>query len=276
MSASTDQYGYLPSTPPALFAIVYFGIAVIAIVTQTIFGKYTHYWMFTLALTPAGEAIGWGARYWAHSNPVDWMPYVIQLCSLIVCPVFLSATNYILFCKIAEKTGPKLFLIPNRIYWILFVILDIISLTIQTIGGVMTSNAENFADLDYGSNVMLNGIIFQFSCTVFFVVLVAGMIFRSRAKGITLVSVTGWPIMITLWLSAVMILIRNGYRIAELHDGWKGHWIRTEWYLIAFDMAPMAVAVAAYIVISPSHCLSNDKKVEEHKRARLSDCIPLC
>jgi hypothetical protein len=50
-----------------------------------------------------------------------------------------------------------------------------------------------------------------------------------------------------------MLLIRNGYRIVELSDGWKGHLMRTEGYLIGLDMVPMAVAVGVFIVFSPSH-----------------------
>lgn len=66
MAESTDMYGYLPSEPAALFGIVYFGIGTLACVIQIIFGKYKHYWMINLALAAAGEAIGWGGRFWAH------------------------------------------------------------------------------------------------------------------------------------------------------------------------------------------------------------------
>lgn len=33
-----------------------------------LFGPYKHYWMLTLALAASGEAIGWGARLWAHNS----------------------------------------------------------------------------------------------------------------------------------------------------------------------------------------------------------------
>jgi hypothetical protein len=66
MSQSTDFYGYLPSKPAALFGIVYFGTTAIICTLQIIFGKYKHYWMATIALAAVGEALGWGARFWAH------------------------------------------------------------------------------------------------------------------------------------------------------------------------------------------------------------------
>lgn len=59
-----------------------------------------------------------------------------------------------------------------------------------------------------------------------------------------------------------MVLIRNGYRIVELSDGWKGHLMRTEKYLIGLDMVPMAVGIGAFVVFSPSFFLHEENKVE--------------
>lgn len=68
MAQSTDLYGYLPNKPAAIFGIAYFGSVVVVCIIQIIFGRYKHYWMFTVALSAAGEAIGWGGRLWAHSE----------------------------------------------------------------------------------------------------------------------------------------------------------------------------------------------------------------
>lgn len=160
-------------------------------------------------------------------------------------------------------------------FWIGFVVLDMISLAIQTVGGVEVSSAQDLDQLESGSRVMLDGIIFQFSNTVMFVALLLGTIMRLRTKDMRLLSVLGWPVMLALWISTVMILVRNAYRIVELSGGWNGHVSRTEWYLIAFDMVPMAVAVGVFVVFSPSIFLSNDEHEEEVKKARLLDCIPL-
>lgn len=73
MSQSTDFYGYLPSKTASLFGIVYFGTAAILCTLQIIFGRYRHYWMATVALAAAGEALGWGARLWAHITVSEFM-----------------------------------------------------------------------------------------------------------------------------------------------------------------------------------------------------------
>lgn len=80
-----------------------------------ILGKYKHYWMTTIALAAVGEAFGWGARLGAHfavcqvvqrrangkltlSQPDEWMAFMIQICSLIITPVVISAADDALYC----------------------------------------------------------------------------------------------------------------------------------------------------------------------------------
>jgi hypothetical protein len=113
---------------------------------------------------------------------------------------------------------------------------------------------------------MRSGIIFQFSNTVLFVALMLGTAFRLRTKGIRLLSITGWPVMVAMWGSTIMVFVRNAYRIAELSGGWKGHLMRTEWYLVALDMVPMAVAVGVFIVFSPSVFLCPENQEKEKER----------
>lgn len=148
-------------------------------------------------------------------------------------------------------------------------------MAIQTVGGVFVSGAQNYDQLNHGSSVMRSGIIFQFSNTFIFVILIVGAIFRVRMKGIWVSSVAGWPAMIAMWVSTLMVFIRNAYRIAELSGGWKGHLMRTEWYLVALDMVPMAMAVAAFVVFSPSLFFYHAKPEKEGKPEPLSDCISL-
>ncbi|PCH06156.1 RTA-like protein [Penicillium occitanis (nom. inval.)] len=255
-----DFYGYLPSKSAALFGIIYFGVSTTICLLQIVFGPYKHYWILTLALAASGEAIGWGARLWAHNSPSDWMPFMIQICSLMISPVFISAAQYVLFCKIVEKAGRRLFSIPSKSLWIGFVIIDVISLSIQTVGGVEVSSAQDLDDLNHGSDVMRSGIIFQFSNTVLFTVLLLGAAASLKRRNIPLSSVARWPIIVALCLSTLMILIRNAYRILELGGGWNGHLMRTEIYLIGYDMVPIALAVGICVIFSPNFFLSPIEK----------------
>ena len=151
-----------------------------------------------------------------------------------------------------DQIGPRLFLIRSRFFWIGFIIGDLVALAIQIVGGVLISSATNYKQISHGASVARSGIICQLSNTVVFVALIFATILRLWGKGTTLVSVAGWPVMTAMCLSTLMILIRNSYRVVELSHGWNSQLMRTEGFLIGLDVVPMAVAVGAFIVFSPS------------------------
>lgn len=151
-----------------------------------------------------------------------------------------------------DQIGPRLFHIRSRFFWIGFIIGDLVALAIQIVGGVLISSATNVKQISHGASVARSGIICQLSNTVVFVALVFATILRLWGKGGTLVSVAGWPVMTAMCLSTLMILIRNSYRVVELSYGWNSYLMRTEGFLIGLDMVPMAVAVGAFILFSPS------------------------
>jgi hypothetical protein len=141
----------------------------------------------------------------------------------------------------------------------MFIVFDIISLAVQTVGGVQVSSAKDYQQLSDGAMIMRGGIIFQFSNTIVFVVLLIITHFRLRNKAMTMREVAGWPVMAALYISTGMIFVRNGYRIAELTYGWKGRLVRTEAYLLGLDMGPMVLAVGALVVFAPSIFLERPK-----------------
>jgi len=114
------------------------------------------------------------------------------------------------------------------------------------------SAAEDLQEIIRGGNVMRAGIIFQFSNTFVFASLVIAAIYRLRHKTVTFQKVAGWPMLVALCVSTLMLMVRNAYRIAELSQGWNGHVMRTEGYLIGLDMVPMALAIGVFVVFSPS------------------------
>jgi hypothetical protein len=100
----------------------------------------------------------------------------------------------------------------------------------------------------------------QCSNTIVFVILTVGASLRVRQKK-ALAPQVKWPVLVALCVSTTMVLIRNGYRIVELSDGWKGQLMRTERYLIGLDMVPMAIGVWVFVIFPPSFFLAEDKKL---------------
>jgi hypothetical protein len=145
-----------------------------------------------------------------------------------------------------------LFSIPNSWYWAGFVAFDMASLAIQTVGGVEVSNARDMQAASHGGSVMRAGIIFQFSNTASFAALLLAAQLRLRKKGVTVSRSAGRPAVVALWVTTLLLLVRNGYRIVELSGGWNSHIMRTEGYLIGLDMVPMVLAIGCFLLFSPS------------------------
>jgi hypothetical protein len=69
--------------------------------------------------------------------------------------------------------------------------------------------------------------------------------------GQSIIFTAGWVTIAAMSIATLMLLIRNGYRIFELSQGWDGRILRTQGYLIGLDMVPMAVAIGTFVVFSP-------------------------
>lgn len=159
-----------------------------------------------------------------------------------------------------EKLDFRLFNMPNWVYWAFFVACDIISLAIQTVGGVEVSNARDIGSVESGGSIMRAGIIFQFSNTICFTILIFITALRLRKHTLTLLDLAGWSTLSAMCIATLMLLIRNGYRIVELSEGWYGYIMRTERYLIALDMVPMCVAIFCLVVFAPQMLFSSRQR----------------
>ena len=164
------------------------------------------------------------------------------------------------------KSNTRLFSLPNRCYWMFFIFCDIVSLAIQTVGAVEVSNLSvlesgNPESIKHGNNILRSGIAFQLSNTVMFSILILAAILWQRSRSqTTLLELAGWPIMFSISLSTVMLLIRNAFRVFELGGGYNNSVMRTERYLIGWDMVPMAVAIGILTVFSPCCFLAPAKR----------------
>jgi hypothetical protein len=142
---------------------------------------------------------------------------------------------------------------------------------------VQVSSATDLLSINAGRIVARNGIIFQFSNTAVFALLVpvTALYLRWRKEPRTLLDVAGWAALIAMGVSTAMLLIRNAYRILELSDGWNGRVMRTEGYLIGLDLAPMAVAVGVFLVCSPSLFLAPRAARDSGKRISSSQGLEM-
>jgi len=201
----------------------------------------------------------------------------MQITTLILAPTFFAAALYVLLGSLINRLGRHTSIISPKAYAIIFVTCDIISLVIQAVGGAMAARAANSIDGDTktGTNIMVAGIVFQLFTMTVFAALVMDFLRRvylgrglvgkgegsdeeqGRRKGsldrpIKLV-------LVSLFVSFVMIYVRSIYRTIELAEGWTGYLMKHEGYFIGLDATLMVVAVGVFLVFDPAVLLKDEK-----------------
>ena len=79
MSARTSLYGYEPSIAPSA---AYLAVYAVGTVLHTGLAVKYKYWIAFATLVPGGilEVLGWAGRYWSHSSPLNFNPFIMQTC----------------------------------------------------------------------------------------------------------------------------------------------------------------------------------------------------
>ncbi|CAD6586806.1 MAG: hypothetical protein TREMPRED_004560 [Tremellales sp. Tagirdzhanova-0007] len=272
-----SNYGYTPSSEWCIPFIVLFALSGVVHAIQAYISKYWVIYptLFTAALI---EVIGRSGRERSNKNVTLVDPFLMQIVTLKMAPVFFSAST--LFSD--RNFTSFVFLIDNTIACIL-----------QAVGGGLASgSAATGSPTNTSTNIMVAGIIFQPVSMVVFVGLGFDFVIRAstrrpyafRLRQISSAAakrlgnekttanstmegdapgvfegerenLTRWWIMLSgAMVSSIMIIIRGVYRSAELSQGWSGY-IITNQRFIGLDCVTMFIAVAVFNVIHPMFLL---------------------
>jgi len=180
--STSSDYGYTPSLAWCVVYIVLFSI--IAII-HTALALRSKYWIIipTLVLGCVSEIIGWSGRLWSSKNVLLITPFLVQICTLIIAPVFFSAYDYTLLGLAITKLGPQYSLLRPTLYIAFFLTADIISLILQAVGGGQAaSQAADGTPTQNATNIMVAGIIFQLISMVVFMSLGLDFVLRCSTK----------------------------------------------------------------------------------------------
>ncbi|KAJ2935028.1 hypothetical protein H1R20_g2081, partial [Candolleomyces eurysporus] len=233
------------------------------------------WWLFpTVVLCGVMEVLGWSARLWSHYEPLNDVPFQIQIVSTILAPTPLLAATFVIFGEIIRRTGQIYSRLSPRNYTIFFCTADVVSLVIQGVGGGLAATADprtNGRSPETGGRVMLGGIAFQLAVMVVFCICGAEFIVR-YVKDLPLRAVetvdsqdslvlskrgeltTKLKVMLyALTFSTIVLFIRAVYRLIELADGWNGRIISTEVYFNVLDGAMVVLAIYTLNFIHPGY-----------------------
>lgn len=182
---------------------------------------------------------------------------------LYTAPSFFSAGIYFILGKLIRLLGPQYSALSWKMYLYIFCSCDILSLTIQAIGGGMASEANNTVggDTAPGTHIMVAGIVFQLASMTLFVGFFIDFLRKARA-GPPEKRVMIRRTVAAMFFSVVLIYIRSIYRTIELSEGWAGYLITHESYFIGLDGSMMIAAVAVFNLVHPGWELRPKKGAE--------------
>lgn len=278
-----NPYGYRPSLAPGVVLVVLFGISAGTHAGQSLYYRTPWHWAFFLGAF--FECVGWIARVITHKCAYSVTMFKMQLAVLISgnisllafihshidmtlpAPAFTQAGIYAVLWAMVSLLGRHTSPLPPKVYIITFLIVDVVCLSLQAIGGGLAGAAfSKKTSTKPGTDTMVVGIVAQLVSTcVFALLLNYAFVKGSRQiranRNLTLLSGA------TL-LSIACMIIRGIYRSIELLQGWRGYLITTERYAIVLEGCMMIVAVAIFNIFHPGRLIAEAKlSMEESPEA---------
>lgn len=253
--ADFNLYGYVPMIAPCIVMIVLFGILTVAHSIQTIL--YRQWWTVILPIGTLAEVGGYIPRLIGHSKTRLRDPYVATMCLLIITPCLFAAVHFTILGRVATLFPRKYSAIRPIFVMPVFVTIDVVSLVIQGVGAGTAGGSDSASDAQIGSHIAVAGVAIQLFGYVMFMLLFlyfSYLQYRDPAPGIEQFK---W-LMIGVFCSSMLIILRSVYRVVELAMGFDGVINTTEWVLYAFDGAFVFVAVAILNIFHPGKYLPKD------------------
>ncbi|KAI1474528.1 RTA1-domain-containing protein [Daldinia eschscholtzii] len=261
------SYGYRPSLAAGVTFSILFGIAFFGHSFQTIrLKRWTSALLSVGALT---ELIGWIGRTWSAECPYNRNAFLMQITTLIIGPVFYTAALYVLLGALIRVLGREYSLISARMYTIVFLTCDIVSLVVQAAGGAMASTASNDPDgTKLGTNIMVSGVLFQLAAMTLFALLALDFLRRSAKLGMPR---EYNKVLIALFVSLAAIFARSIFRAVELLEGWNGYLMMHEIYFITLDGVLMVLAVVIFLPFDPAWIIPKNHRTTEKDNGESSE-----
>jgi hypothetical protein len=198
---------------------------------------------------------------------------------LLLAPILFAATLYMTLGRVVLYTlstvndaahshhsvhavvaASSLSLLPPRWTTRIFVAADVVSFFIQAGGAGILTQAKSGSSTKTGQNVIVGGLVFQL--VAFAVFIASAIVFdvRSRKHGAT--NPTSQRILVMLYATSLLIMLRNIVRAVEYATGQTGYLVVHEWVIYVLDGAPMVLVMAIFAVRYPSALQRHSKGMQ--------------
>jgi len=266
---NSNPWSYTPSFAVALVAVILYAIVTVLLIGRMF--QFRAWWFIAVILGGIMECLGLGARARNTQDLTNQSLYKMQLACTILAPIFTAAAEYILLGRIMDYVGRRFSLFrPTLVSWV-FISSDAISFLIQVGGAAallarpdVNSNstkdelnkAQNLLNL--GDNILLAGLAINLASFVVFMLQITYFDYQTRKQ-----HAPGgrWrQLLIALYVSTLLVLIRQVYRVIEFSQGWFGFLPTHEAYFFGLDSLVILLASAVYIWFWPNRYIPGDKQ----------------
>ncbi|KAK0621833.1 RTA1 like protein-domain-containing protein [Bombardia bombarda] len=250
-------YGYLPNLAANIVFIALYALSAIVHIYLGIRWK-TWFFMSCMIVGAINGILGYVGRVILHNNPFDFFGFIIQIVCVTCGPVYYCAAIYVTLAAAIKFFGPELSRFnPNLFIWV-FIPFDIVCLILQASGGALSTTSSG--DSSLGVNLALAGLALQVAVLVAFCAAFGDYLWRyfhsdvyrkrtqsgGGAMGARVKLFFGF-----MAAAVLLILIRCGYRLAELREGYDGELVREEGLFIGLESVMVVLAVFCLCVAHP-------------------------
>ncbi|KAF9464496.1 RTA1 like protein-domain-containing protein [Collybia nuda] len=222
--------------------------------------NYGAKWMLSMVVGAYTFAFGLGTRFGLHIHPESKGLYIVEYLFVVLSPCAFIAADYVLLGRLARYLDSDEFLVisPRRIT-VVFVSSDITTFLIQAIGGSLSVSANAPERALAGSRVFLAGLAAQLLSFFIFTCIYLVFIYRvytKKRRAWTMDQLNMWYrdwriLALVLFTSCIGILIRSGFRVVELSEGFQGRLATSEAFFYGLDTLPLFIATAVYVPFWP-------------------------
>ncbi|CAF1264731.1 unnamed protein product [Didymodactylos carnosus] len=250
-----NPFGYTPVFGLAVAATVVYSLFTIIISIQSIY--YGIVYFIVMSIVGVAESVGYGLRCALSSNVYLRTPYIIMLCLIILAPVGLAFTNYVLVGRLIRYVGREYSLVNPLIVEWAFIASDIISIVVQG-GGAALLTSTDTSKISIGQDILIAGLVINLISFCFFSIITIYLDYSIRKRrqqqkrAETENQNEKWRyIFYALYLSMTLLILRSIYRIVEFVTGFRGYVATSEVLFYIFDTLLMLVAFGLFIPMHP-------------------------
>ncbi|GFF83605.1 protein RTM1 [Aspergillus udagawae] len=210
------------------------------------------------------EVAGYALRCASVQKPADVSLYAVSNTLIVIAPVFVCASLYMLLGKLEVNCAdgsvkkPANFLLRGSGRWLpwMFLSLDILAVLTQGSGsGIASSGNWKGSTKDTGIGVLIGGLVLQIVTFAAYLAIMVWFHWRATVQGHQLPHGVQM-VMKGVYIAGFCIMLRSIYRVFEFAFGINSYTFTHEWPLYVLEAVPMLVALMVLGWFHPARWLA--------------------